>query len=247
MQIPVLRGVIERRMLVNYRVDPSVLARLLPAPFRPKVVHGVGLAGICLIRLAKVRPAFLPGWWGIGSENAAHRIAVEWSENGVTRQGVFIPRRDTSSRLNAFAGGRLFPGVHHLARFQVEETEDDFHVALRAEDDGLRLDVRARQVARLPASSVFPSLEEASAFFAAGSVGYSVTRDPQRFHGLELRCRTWQVEPLEVEAVQSSFFDDPMRFPSGSLELDCALLMRNIEHEWHGLGELVCCAGPLAA
>jgi hypothetical protein len=78
MRIPVIRGVIDRRILVNYRVDPNVLARLLPAPFRPKVVHGVGLVGICLIRLKKVRPTFLPSWLGISSENAAHRVAVEW-------------------------------------------------------------------------------------------------------------------------------------------------------------------------
>src|SRR4051812_7364954 len=82
MQIPVIRGVIDRRILVNYQVDLAVLARLLPAPFRPKVVHGVGMVGICLIRLKKVRPTFLPGWLGIASENAAHRTAVEWDENG---------------------------------------------------------------------------------------------------------------------------------------------------------------------
>ncbi len=35
MRIPAIRGVIDRRILVNYRVDPSVLAGLLPEPFRP--------------------------------------------------------------------------------------------------------------------------------------------------------------------------------------------------------------------
>ena len=49
MGIPVVRGVIDRRILVNYHIDPNVLAPLLPAPFRPKVVHGIGMVGICLI------------------------------------------------------------------------------------------------------------------------------------------------------------------------------------------------------
>src|SRR5690348_4792849 len=97
MQIPVLRGLIDRRILVNYRVDPEVLARLLPAPFRPKLIHGAGIAGICLIRLKQTRPRFLPPVLGFASENAAHRIAVEWDQG----EGVFVPRRDTSSRLNA--------------------------------------------------------------------------------------------------------------------------------------------------
>ncbi len=40
MRLPVIRGVIDRRILVNYRADPSVLASLLPTPFRPKVTRG---------------------------------------------------------------------------------------------------------------------------------------------------------------------------------------------------------------
>ena len=68
MRIPVIRGVIERRILVNYRVDPDVLARVLPEPFRPKLFGGVGMAGICLIRLKHVRPRVLPAWSGISSE-----------------------------------------------------------------------------------------------------------------------------------------------------------------------------------
>lgn len=62
MRLPVVRGVIDRRILVNYRVDPSVIAPLLPPPFRPKLVRGMALVGICLIRLKQLRPAFLPAW-----------------------------------------------------------------------------------------------------------------------------------------------------------------------------------------
>jgi uncharacterized protein YqjF (DUF2071 family) len=109
MRIPVVRGVIDRRILVNYHVDPGVLAPLLPAPFRPKVHHGVGMVGICLIRLKNVRPTFLPSWLGISSENAALRTAVEWDDRGAIREGVYVRRRDTNSWLNSLAGGRLFP------------------------------------------------------------------------------------------------------------------------------------------
>src|SRR5262245_5166815 len=84
MRIPVIRGIIERRILVNYRVDPAVLAKLLPAPFRPKLVRGHGMAGICLIRLGGIRPTFWPkGLGGIRSENAAHRTAVVWDDAGI--------------------------------------------------------------------------------------------------------------------------------------------------------------------
>jgi hypothetical protein len=238
MRIPVIRGVIDRRILVNYHADPGVLAPLLPPPFRPKVVHGVGMVGICLIRLTKVRPAFLPSWLGISSENAAHRAAVEWDEGGAARGGVYIRRRDTDSRLNAWAGGRLFPGIHHHARFTVEEAAGRYHVAVQSDDGVTRVEVRGRRAEALPAASVFGSPEEASAFFRASSLGYSATPHPSRFQGLELRCLSWRAEPLEVEEVRSSFFEDESLFPRSSIGFDCALLMRGIEHEWHGKPDL---------
>jgi uncharacterized protein DUF2071 len=240
MRIPVVRGVIDRRILVNYHVDPSVLALLLPAPFRPKIVHGVGLVGICLIRLKEIRPTFLPSWLGISSENAAHRTSVEWDDGDVIREGVYVRRRDTNSRLNSLAGGRLFPGIHHHAQFTVEETSDRYSVALRSDDGVTSVFVQGRRKDNLPASSVFSSPQEASEFFESGSLGYSATPDPSRFQGLELRCHNWHVEPLEVEEVRSSFFEDETFFPKGSIEFDCALLMRGIKHEWHGRSDLCC-------
>ena len=102
------------------------------------------------------------------------------------------------------------------------------------------MEVRGHRADVMLASSVFGSLEEASAFFRAGSLGYSATPQPSRFQGLELRCLTWRAEPLEVEEVRSSFFEDESLFPRGSIGFDCALLMRGIEHEWHGQPDLCC-------
>jgi hypothetical protein len=234
MRIPVIRGVIDRRILVNYRVDPKVLARILPAPFRPKLVNGWGMAGVCLIRLKHIRPRFLPSFVGITSENAAHRIAVEWDQQGERREGVFIPRRDTSSRLNALVGGRLFPGVHHHALFQVHEENGHYRIVLDSDDYQTHLLVEGHVSPTLPDHSIFGSLQEASAFFQRGSLGYSLTARADEFDGLELRSFSWQVQPLAIERVNSSFFEDRTVFPPGSVAFDCALLMRGIDHEWHG-------------
>ncbi len=246
LNFPAVRGVIARRILVNYRVDPDVLARLLPAPFRPKCVNGVGIAGICLIRLAQIRPRFVPPMVGLTSENAAHRIAVEWDDQGTRRAGVYIPRRDTSSRLSVLAGGTLFPGRHHHARFTVNEQDERYSVALQSDDGVTCVTVTACVATDLPAGSVFGSLPAASDFFAAGALGYSATPQPGRYEGLELRSLAWQVTPLEVQAVQSSFFENQANFPAGSVAFDCALLMRDIVHEWHARAAL-CVESPVAA
>lgn len=246
-RLPAVRGIIDRRILANYRLDPGRTAAALPAPFRPQLVGGHAVGGICLIRLTRVRPKALPLPWGIRSENAAHRIAVEWEDGGVTRTGVYIPRRDTDSRLNALAGGRVFPGVHHHARFEVAETTDRFSVTMTADDGGAAVHVAGRVTGEFPAGSVFGDLEAASAFFRDGSLGYSDAAEAGRFDGLELRVSDWRAEPLAVEAVRSDFFEDPARFPPGTATFDCALLMRGIDHEWHGRADLCCAAGGRAA
>ncbi|MDX1683124.1 MAG: DUF2071 domain-containing protein [Phycisphaeraceae bacterium] len=240
MKIPSITGVIERRILVNFRIDPDVMDQALPAPFRSVTVNGHAIGGICLIRLGKVRPRMLPLPWGISSENAAHRIAVHWDDDGEMREGVYIPRRDTNSRLNTWAGGRVFPGVHHHATFDVEEAEPDYAVRMRSEDGGAEVFVKGSIADDLPASSTFDSLAAASQFFENGSLGYSATGDSDRFNGLELRCAEWSVDPLDVDEVKSSYFEDRSRFPEGSVEFDCALLMRDIPHEWHARSDLCC-------
>jgi len=244
-----MAGVIDRRILVNYRADPAVVAAMLPAPFRPQLVRGAAIVGICLIRLRAVRPRFLPAWVGLGSENAAHRIAVEWEEHGTTRDGVYVHRRDTNSYLNTLAGGRLFPGLHSHARFDVKETETHFDVGIASDDGATRIRVVADLATALPPSSLFGSLKEASDFFQAGSLGYSATSSPDRHEGLELCCREWTMDPLRVTLVRSSYFEDQTRFPPGTITLDSAFLMRRIAHEWHARGNLCCGAadGPLPA
>lgn len=233
MKIPIIRGIIDRRILVNYRVDRTVLRKLLPEPFRPKVVNDVAVAGICLIRLDHIRPTALPEVLGISSENAAHRIAVEWEENGHLREGVYIPRRDTSSRLNTMLGGRLFPVIHHHARFDVAESDDHYRIVMNSDDGETHVALEASIAQALPAQSVFGSLEAASGFFEKGSVGYAPSLRSGELHALELRSFGWKVQPMNVERVESSFFGNAAVFPVGSVEFDCALLMRAIEHEWH--------------
>ena len=232
--IPVMKGTIDRRILVNYTINPDLLAAQLPPPFRPKLINNKAIGGICLIRLKHVRPAssLLP--WGLSSENGAHRIAVEWEQNGEIKEGVYIPRRDTDSRLNTLVGGRLFPGVHHYAKFTTHESAVRYSVSLESTDHHTHVSVAGLLADKLPADSVFSSLKEASDFFEAGSLGYSTAESPSLYDGLELHCHQWHMDALAVQSVSSSYFDDVRRFPHGSVQFDSALLMRGIQHEWRG-------------
>ena len=77
MKLPTIEGVIDRRVLVNFRVEPRTMAALLPSSLRPQLVDGWAIAGICLIRLQDLRPAsMLPGW---ACGRRTPPIASRWS------------------------------------------------------------------------------------------------------------------------------------------------------------------------
>ena len=232
MQIPVISGLIDRRILVNFTADPDVVKKIIPFPFSPKIYEGKSIVGICLIRLKNIRPKGLPELIGVSSENGAHRIAVEWNENGELNSGVYIPRRDTSLFLNTLVGGRLFPGKHHLAKFDVIESGDKYHIGFHSSDNTSIL-IYARESEHFNENSIFKTLKNASDFFEKGETGYSPNKN--NFEGLKLKTSKWQVRPLEVSKVHSSFFEDETQFPKGSVQFDNALLMTKIEHEWHSV------------
>ena len=231
MVLPAIRGVIRRRVLVNYRVDPAVLRDLVPNPFELRLLDGWAIAGLCLIRLEQLRPTWLSTRAGLSSESVAYRVAV----TGPSGSGVFIPRRDTASRAQAMSGGRLFPARFGYSRFRVRDDESRLSVAVSSRDGWGDIELVARPASALPETSVFGDTETASRFFECDAVGWSCSRQPGQFDGVELRLERWEVAPLSVETVKSSFYDDQRRFPPGSIAFDSALVMRDIPHAWHGV------------
>ena len=234
MKIPTIKGIIDRRILINYTVDPKIVAKLIPQPFRPKIYKDKAIVGICLIRLKEIRPKGLPSFIGISSENGAHRIAVEWEENGEIKEGVYIPRRDSSSLFNSIVGGRIFPGKHYHAKFDIEEINGHYNIEFKSSDN-TTISINAEKTNDFNISSIFQSLENVSDFMQNGALGYSPNGN--KYEGLLLKTFNWKVEPLLVKSVKSSYFDNTNNFPKGSIQFDNALLMTSIEHEWNSVAD----------
>ena len=221
-----LRGRMRRRLLLTYRVDPDVAREVIPAPFRPQLVDGSAVAGICLIALTQLRPGWVRPGIGIATENAAHRFAVEWDEGGSVRRGVYITQRHSSSLLPVIGGGRFFPGVQHHAHFDVTETDTRVRVRMRADDAGVSADVALTDTW---GSTLFPTVEDASAFYRAGAIGWSPRRGDRGAEPLELTASRWAVQAADVHEATSTFFDG---LPTGSTVFDSALVMRDIPVSW---------------
>jgi uncharacterized protein YqjF (DUF2071 family) len=224
--------VIERRLLVNYRIDPERVAPLLPGPFRPQVVSGYAVGGVCFIRLSGARRARWPRVAGMSSENVAHRFAVEWDTAHGRQAGVYVPRRETSSRLTAKVGSRVFPGAYHLARFQVTESQDMIRVQVRSRDGTISLSAETTAAVAL-VSDLFPTLGDAISFFRQGALGFSPSAAARGcLDSVRLHSATWAATPVTISRMRSSLFDDTAIFPRGTCMLDSALLMTNIAARW---------------
>ncbi len=223
---PAIASLIERRLLVNFRLDPEAAARILPAGTRPLLRSGHAVGGLWLIRLSAVRrsagPALpgladLAGRLGLRSEIAVHRIATVHEGPDGPEPGVYIPRRDTDSRITTLTSGLLLPGEHHLARFEVQETPERVRVGFRAADGAAQAEIEAVVADRLPGSVLFADLGEAARFAREAPEGYAEVPE------------SLAVRPAALVRASSSYFEDPERFPPGTAEPDSALLLRDLE------------------
>jgi uncharacterized protein YqjF (DUF2071 family) len=232
-------GIIDHRILLNFRIDPEVMKKNLPEEFTPKVVNGYAIGGICQVSLSEMRAKGMPSIVGNGSHNAAHRIAVDSSQG----EGVYVTRRDTNSWLNTISGGRVFPGVYSKANFDVTVSGDLYSVRIENKKRELIMSISAEVVSELPEGSVFESTEEVSDFFKTGNIGWSSREQSNQFDAIELTTVEWRMEPLKVKESFSAYFSNTSMFPKGSVEFDSAMIMRNLKHSWVSRDNLceLCC------
>lgn len=229
---PSARGKIDRRILINFSADPEFVRPLVPDQYGLQLANSRAVVGICLIRLKGMRPKFAPPVITLNSENIAHRIAVELSSSyGERSPGVYVPIRHTNSRITSTIGSRFFSGIYHLADFEIIEGGGNYHVKAQSKDKTMDISIDATITENFT-SSLFSSLQEASRFFQCGSVGFSPDRNGCEIEGVKLSTEGWNMNPLKVNSVYSSFYADEDVFPKGSIEFDSALIMRDLPVAW---------------
>jgi|GEM_PF-1202959 Uncharacterized conserved protein (COG2071). len=226
-------GVCDRRVILNWRVDPKLIAKQLPHPFRPRLVNGKAIVGIDVLKLFDMRPTGFPSFAGFATENAVDRISVEWEEGGSTVQGLFVPNRYSPSAVNALVSiARLFPTVFKHATFDFEERNGKFRISLIM--GGNRLEMEAKESDQLEAKSVFKTAQSASDFHRDSKISYSPSHDSDIFDAVYLKTLDWNATPLKVHSLSYTFIE--RAYPGA--EFDSALIMKSTRHEWHGLGAI---------
>ena len=150
------------------------------------------------------------------------------------------PGQRVGNRLTPIGNSLVLPGeiFSRDARFHVVESDDYLAMNVTSDDGETDVSFVARTSKEWQPTTSFESFEEVSTFFKKGDCGFSCSLSGEALEGLQLKTLKWEMTPLEVDSQHASFYSDPLRFPAGSIEFDCGLLMRGIEHEWHQLTDI---------
>jgi hypothetical protein len=197
-------------------------------------MEGEAIFGLCWIRLESVRLSGWPRWSGLSMDNLAHRIAVEWTEAGQVRTGVYIFRRETSLGLAAWSSGRVVPGAMRLAMFNSEESPDTWNLELRTPRSEADVDLAARISDGVSSDSVFGSMEGLQSFLEAGAIGWSENRRGDRIEAVHMAMDRFRVRPLEVGRLHCRWFD--RQLANRRWHVDSAVLMEPTGVRWSEVG-----------
>ena len=122
-----------------------------------------------------------------------------------------------------------------MERFTVAAEDGRFRLEMTSLDAETSILIGAHLADQVQPEPAFADVESASEFFGCGPIGYSARPDGAAFDGVRLDPHGWNLRPLTVEHVASSYFDDMRRFPPGSITLDSAFLMRDLDTTWTAL------------
>lgn len=231
MLLPNLSSRIDRRILFNLRVRPEYWRQTnrIPERFRPVEVKGWTIAGVCLIRLSRVRPKFFPESISGSTEGAAFRVACVDTQAADSRCVAILNRWTNSFFVRC--SDVITPMQHERAEFESLETGNEFELTVRLKHSSETCSIKAKRSRDWPADSVFDSVDEASNFFKEESQGHTVSASAsgecsQCIGGVALNVHHWTVTPLAIE--NGSF---PW-LPADSCEIDHALLMEDANSTW---------------
>lgn len=225
-------SLVDRQLLINFRMDPAIVRQFLPVGVEPRVIHGFAIGGICVVRLNKRKLG--PLIRIRESENVAHRFAIcppaATSHESQASSCVYVCRAHTSSRWNSFLGNRILAGRYHRANIDVEESPEVIRVKMTSRDKSSQLSFSGVTGCGHPMESIFSSIGEALRFLEQCSIRRAIESRSSGSNGISHRVSWKQLVPLRTQGLETSFFYDESRFPAGSIEFDSAFILRSREH-----------------
>ncbi len=184
-----MRTTFRHCLLVNWSMEPSVLARHLPRGLEPDVRNGRAFLSVVIADLEAMRPGFLPRALGNDFTQVVYRAIVK-APNG--ERGVYFVRSDADDWTMGAAGNVLSNFHFHLADalWHGRDRLAELHPSKLEDESGARPTIAAPARARwLPTPSLL----------AARAPPRAARADESAFFALEPRARA------DRAAIRASF------------------------------------------
>lgn len=170
-----LNGMVTRRFLITYPVQPEALSGFLPPDAELSTWQGLAWVSACFINVRRMRPCVVPDPIGIEFNYLIHRTRARLPyPDGVRRESVLVLEANINNRLFAAIGQRLHGVGFHSRDIRLLEGPDYWRVQMRDDDDALlyQADVAKASITdALPPGSRFPDLASADTFLLNVSYG----------------------------------------------------------------------------
>ena len=114
-------------------------------------------------------------------------------------------------------------GLHHFDLVAAAHDHADIHASFDVAHGG-------RQV---PASSTFPTCDEAQRFLVELYTAFRPSADGQTVSSVDIKRSDWRVRMVEAPRARFDLMDGSGLFPAGSTQLDSVIYVEDIEYYWH--------------
>jgi uncharacterized protein YqjF (DUF2071 family) len=203
-----MRGMVRRRFLINYPVDPSLLEPFLPPGGQLSRHQGKAWFSDCFVHVSHMRPSIVPSALGLSFRCLIHRTrAVLPFPDGKNREAVLVLDPSIDSRLLGVVGTSM-TGVPFKRR-PIEFVTDGsaWRIAVR-EGTNVIYEVMIRAASfrtEMPANSPFTSLSEADDFLLGVSYGGSWDREDSTLQVLAETHDPWQAQAGTCDVRRNAF------------------------------------------
>ena len=236
-----LRGMVTRRFLVSYPVDPVLLSDRLPPGAELSLHDGCAWVSACFVNLKNMRPSVFPRSMGIELNYLIHRTRARLPfPDGKKREAVLVLEPNLDRLTLGWIGARLTGVGFNYRDIRLIEQEKSWNLVMK-DNEEVVYDAVIPKSSIYPdpsASAHFPSIRSADDFLLGVSYGGQWHAKSNRLRLLAETHDPWNTLMGECKTNNNRFLES-LGAETHQLEADHVISMTNVPHYFALLGSNV--------